>query len=536
MTTTDNFKIAGYCRISVDEQIGGDNTSIENQKAIILDYKKKNFPNSELTFFEDRDRSGYTFEQREGYQHLRKLFIQHEYDILIVKDFSRFSRRNSKGLGELEDLRDLGIRIIAITDNVDYPTNDDWLNIQFRFLMNEMPVTDTSKKVRAIVKSRQEKGEWICNVPYGYYLHPTKKNTVCIDDEGADAVNLIFELYNKNWGYKKIAQYLTEKNFPTGLQLIARQMKARGVASTKVEKKASPVWSHISVSKIVQNDFYIGTLRQHMWARKGINKSDKRIPQEENIVFENHHEPIISKEIFNKAQQNYNRRSVTHYNGHRKYEHTYSGLFYCEDCGSPMFATTASYRESGYTCSNYHKHGLKACTSHHIHEKTIDDSIRSYIISVRDNLKDALINLDMEKSKQQAEANNRSAKEFENKLREIKQQLKQSTKQRLQQIIRNPENEKLLNETFDELENEFLLEIKQLERQIDYLSTEAEKKSEIKKNINNVLSTFDSLLSKKHFSKEDILLILERISVNNDKILTIELKSDISELIAMSTI
>ena len=161
----NRLRIAGYCRISVDEELDRDNTSIENQKAIIADYICKTFPAATLDFYEDRDRSGYTFEQREGYQNLRKKMLMHEYDILIIKDFSRFSRRNSKGLVELEDLRDAGMRIISIGDSIDYPTFDDWTAIQFRFLINEMPVTDTSKKVRSVVKRRQEEGKWICAAP-----------------------------------------------------------------------------------------------------------------------------------------------------------------------------------------------------------------------------------------------------------------------------------------------------------------------------------------------------------------------------------
>ena len=95
---TERFDIAGYCRISVDDELDRDNVSIENQKAIIQDFVKQRFPDSTLTFYEDRDRSGYTFEQREGYQAMRKGLITHKYDILVVKDFSRFSRRNSRGL------------------------------------------------------------------------------------------------------------------------------------------------------------------------------------------------------------------------------------------------------------------------------------------------------------------------------------------------------------------------------------------------------------------------------------------------------
>ncbi|MGN0692359.1 MAG: recombinase family protein, partial [Oscillospiraceae bacterium] len=72
MTILDRLSIAGYCRISVDEELDRDNTSIENQKAIIEDYVRTKFPEAKLSFYTDRDRSGYTFEQRESYQIMRR--------------------------------------------------------------------------------------------------------------------------------------------------------------------------------------------------------------------------------------------------------------------------------------------------------------------------------------------------------------------------------------------------------------------------------------------------------------------------------
>ena len=72
----ETYDIAGYCRISVDEELDRDNVSIENQKAIIQDFVRQRFPGSTLTFYEDRDRSGYTFEQREGYQAILRCYEQ----------------------------------------------------------------------------------------------------------------------------------------------------------------------------------------------------------------------------------------------------------------------------------------------------------------------------------------------------------------------------------------------------------------------------------------------------------------------------
>ena len=99
---TEKFYIAAYCRISLDDDLNKENILIENQKAIIEDYVKTNFTNAELDFYEDRDKSGYTFEQREGYQKMRRKLFRNQYDILIIKNLSRFSRRNGVGLVEPE--------------------------------------------------------------------------------------------------------------------------------------------------------------------------------------------------------------------------------------------------------------------------------------------------------------------------------------------------------------------------------------------------------------------------------------------------
>ena len=259
------LKIDGYARISVDlEEDRHENTSIENQKKMIADYAAEHFPDAELHIYTDRDRSGYTFSQRESYQRMRRELLSGEASILIVKDFSRFSRRNSLGLLELETLRDAGVRIISIGDHIDYPTKDEWMLIQFKFLMNEFPVTDTSKKMKALIQSRQKSGSWICAVPYGYHMVNSKEMLYEIDPPAAEIVREIFRLYNNGWGYRKIANCLTERGVLTPrANEIARQTAAG--KAPKRESKSS--WSVITVSGILRNDFYIGTLRQRKYTR-----------------------------------------------------------------------------------------------------------------------------------------------------------------------------------------------------------------------------------------------------------------------------
>lgn len=522
-------RIAAYCRISVDDEPNNENVSIENQKKIISAFIKEKFPDYEYDFYEDRDKSGYTFEERPNYQKMRKLLFNGYYKILIIKNFSRFSRRNSLGLYELELLRDAHLRIISIEDNIDFPERADWLQIQFKFLMNEQPVNDASKHVRAIIKNRQKNAEWICNAPYGYYLHPMKKNTICIDEEGAEAVRKIFELYNDGWGYKRIAKYLTEHHYPTGRMLMIKHAVEREKDTSKIN--ASPIWSGVSISKIISNDFYIGTLRQGVWTRAGINKKDVRTDPKDHIVFENHHEPIIEKEVFEKAQEQAKHRTTSHYKGKRKYDIPYSGRIFCADCGSHMFSISNPKRPNAYICGAYHRRGLAGCTSHHIHESKLDDAVKNYIRAVKENLKDKLNNINLDNSKEQVEKNKIRIAYLNNFISEKKSELSLSMQQRIKQIAKNPDDEESIEETFDSVDKAIRFDIKNAENEIEYLSEESEKRREIKNNIDTVIKTFNHLLTKEHFTEKDIELIIERITVDEDKTITVFLKSSITDLI-----
>ncbi len=527
------YRIAAYARISVDDDLDNENVSIENQKAIMQDYIEHQFPNSVVTYFEDRDMSGYTFAQRPSYQMMKAKLLAHTFDILVVKDFSRFGRRNSLGLVELENFRDHGIRVISIGDGVDYPTNNDWLMIQFRFLMNEIPVTETSKKIKDVIRKRQKDGDWVCNCPYGYYLHPTQKGTVVIDEEGAEVVRKIFELYNQGWGYKKIANYLTDHQRPTGLMLMEKQLQQKNEDTSKISKRINPIWSHVSVSKIVKNDFYIGTLRQNLWTRAGINKKDVRVAKERQLVFENHHSPIIDKETFDKAQQQAKKRNVTHYRGERKYYIPYSGYLYCADCGSPMFSISQPKRPPAYVCGLYHKRGLKGCSSHHIREEALNKAVKEFVRKVGEHLQTALVEMDVEKNRKEQLAQINVVEQLKKRLDEIKQELKYTNKERIRQLVLRPQEEGSINETFDEIIHDYEEERRKTEEKIAYLSNFAQKRSEWKESIRNVLDILEGLLKKEQFTKEEIGLVAEKITVDKQKVITVYLKADIDELFAV---
>lgn len=530
----EKFDIAGYCRISVDDELDRDNTSIENQKSIISEYVSRNFPGSTLIFYEDRDRSGYTFEQREGYQKMRPFLMGNKYDILIVKDLSRFSRRNSRGLCELEDLRDAGVRIISIGDSIDYPTYDDWTAIQFRFLINEMPVTDTSKKVKSVIKRRQEDGRWICAVPYGYVITNTKTMAFEVEPAEAQVVKKVFELYINGWGYKKIANYLTEQNIPTPRMNERARKEAKG---EECKIKAKPEWSIVTVQGMLTNDFYIGTLRQGKYTRRKINGDDIKRSVDEHIVFENHHEAIIDYRTFAIAQEALKKRTSNNYRGVKKYDNVYSGLMVCGDCGSPMFPMSRSNLKEAYRCGTYHQRGLKGCTSHHIRADVLDSAVKAYLQNVR-NTSSAMI----EKLQNSIRGESNVIKNnveiitaLENQLEEAKEERKMLIRQKAREVMRHPEREDSIEESYDELLLESDAKIEGIENQI--LLTHQKQNTVVKVNriAKLAVDIFGAILDKNRLDKNDLELLIDKIYVYEDHI-HIKLKDDIECILKSGTL
>lgn len=525
----ETYSICGYTRISVDLEEGRDNTSIENQKAIIEEFVRQKFPGSSLDLYVDRDRSGYTFEQREDYQKMRKLMLKNQYDILIVKDLSRFSRRNSYGLVELETLRDAGIRIISIGDNIDYPTNEDWMRIQIYFFMNEMPVTDTSKKVKSVINRRQKDGKWICAVPYGYRLLSGKSGAFEVDEPAAEVVRKIFELYNDGWGYKRISNWLTDEGIPTPRMRENAYRQSRG---EDVKREAKTAWSIVSVQGILDNDFYIGTLRQRKHTRKKINGKDVKLDELDQIVFENHHTPIVDMQTFALTRQIRHDRKEQNYNGGRKYINPYSGLLRCGDCGAPMFSLSRPDLPGTYVCGSYHRRGLKGCNAHYTKIACLDAAVKHAIRQVRDNA-DGMIEhlqkaiLDEEKRLTQVPT---ASDSLEEQLGNLTAELKAVKSQKLRDCVRHPENREVIEETYDSLEADLTSQIESTKNQLRLCIDAKQTLKQITNTARTVIEVFDRILAAEHLSHKDLTFVVERITVYSDSI-EVALKSDVQKLL-----
>ena len=532
------YKIAAYTRISVDMELDKDNTSIENQKKIIDDYCKVHFPTSSVDYYEDRDRSGYTFDHRPEYwENLRPKLFRGEYDILIVKDLSRFARRTGKGLAEFEDLAEHNIRVIAIDDNVDYSQDkinpDDFLT-KLRFLLNEMPVTDTSRKVSNVIANRQERGEWICSVPYGYIITNTKKMTFEVDKPAAEVIRTIFKLYIDGYGYKRIANYLTDQKIPTPRMCEKARKEAAG---DEYKGKAREQWSIVTVSEILTNDFYIGTLRERKYKRKKINGVDIELDESEHIVFENHHEPIVDYRVFATAQEMLKQRSTSHYRGVKKYENVYTGLMFCGDCGSPMFSMSRKDLPPAYTCGTYHLKGLSGCTSHHVRVDFLDKMIKRYVECIRDNSAAMLHVLEEMVNQEQrtTETGMLAEDALKMQIAEVREELKALTRQKVLDMMKHKENAQVIEETYDALIEEANNRIEGLTNQLSLVADTTNAIIKVNRVAKSVIEIFNDIIEKDKLDKQTLFLIVDRIIIYEDNI-EIKLKADVDELLRTGTI
>ena len=533
----ERYKIAAYTRISVDEERNGTNTSIENQKAIIDEYCKLHFPTSTVDYFEDRDKSGYSFEKRPCYHgELRPKLINGEYDILIVKDLSRFSRRLSKGMSEFEDFMELGLRIISIGDSLD--TNSmkkgDLMKTKMFFMFNEMPVTDASEKVSAVIASRQQRGEWICSVPYGYVMKNTKKMIYEVDEPAAEVVREIFRLYINGWGYKKIAEHLTDQKIPTARMREKARKEAMGDEYHAVVKD---VWSIQTVGEILKNDFYIGTLRSRKYQRKTINGPMVPVHESEQIVFENFHTPIVDYRTFTTVQEQLKLRAKSHYRGIKKNENNYSGFLVCGDCGAPMFARNRDNLSRSYICGSYHRRGLKSgCSTHKVDVDFLDEVLKEYIRKVRDNSASMIKILEevIKNEPRHVDSGKNAIAALMEEIDEEREVLRSLVKQRAKAAAKSGENSVTV-EAYDVEIEKSENHIEGLHHQLELASDTTNTMIRVNRVAKTVIDVFNDILEKDHLDKNDINLIISHMVVFEDHI-EVKLRAEVDELLRTGTI
>ena len=364
-------KTALYCRLSQDDGLEGDSNSIQNQKNILQKFAKDHhFPNP--CFYVDDGFSGGNF-QRPAFQQMISDMENGEIGIIITKDLSRLGRNQlHTGLYIEERFPMFGVRYIAINDNVDTDSSESNDLMPFKNLFNEWFIRDTSRKIRAVLKAKAERGERLgTRAPYGYIKDQDTKK-LAVDEEAAAVVRRIFAMCAAGKGPSQIARILKKEQVLTPTMYAYSRY---GMTHTGLDTQRPYHWSGDTVADMLENEIYLGNTVNMKYSTKSY-KDKRRVehPREECLVFENTHPALITREVWDIVQRvRKNRRRLTKMEEQNKY----SGLVFCADCGSNMVlhrAHTMSASYNHFTCRTYKKDG-EACTGHYIRECVLDEVV-----------------------------------------------------------------------------------------------------------------------------------------------------------------
>ncbi len=364
-------KTALYCRLSQDDGIEGDSNSIQNQKAILQKFAEDHhFPSP--CFYVDDGFSGGNF-QRPAFQQMISDMENGEIGIIVTKDLSRLGRNQlHTGLYIEERFPMFGVRYIAINDNVDTDSSESNDLMPFKNLFNEWFIRDTSRKIRAVLKAKAERGERLgTRAPYGYRKDPDTKKLI-VDEEAAAIVRRIFAMCAGGSGPSQIARILKKEQILTPTMYAYTKY---GMTHTGLDTQRPYHWSGDTVADMLENEIYLGnTVNMKHSSRSYKDKRRVEHPREECLVFENTHPALITREVWDVVQRvRKNKRRLTKMEEQNKY----SGLVFCADCGSNMVlhrAHTMSASYNHFTCRTYKKDG-EACTGHYIRECVLDEIV-----------------------------------------------------------------------------------------------------------------------------------------------------------------
>ena len=528
----------GYVRLSRDDD-KRNYTSIENQKLIISQYAAEH--NWVIDrWYEDDGVSGYIFDRPDFNRMMEDL--DKGIERIFVKDFSRLGRHNAKVLLLLDEFQEKGKHLIVIDDNYDsMEAHDDIIGIKTWF--NEKYVKDTSKKIRRSIEARQKAGTLKVLTPFGYVRNEKDKSKVEIVPKEAEHVKMVFDLYLQGAGYRKIAAYLTEQQVPTPSMILHERELAEGRIT---KRQVVYEWSESMVKDILDNDYYIGTLRLGKRARATIHGKDKRVPKEEHYVFENNHPAIIDKATFDLVQEIKEKRNRTNYKGSHgqwigsKIPNPFGSCLVCKDCGSrliPMRRKTTSGERKYYICNTYNMKGRRYCNKAHlIVEKDLMQDVLTYIKLCRDSLYEVIATYNIEDFNSEKRSVGDKRKEILSRIEEQKKQLKTLFTQKVKDLANALGNEDIINETYDALQKDLIDQIHKLETQLQKLNETSLENEDVKEKLENALQVVDKIIEKGTLDRKDIEILIEKIIVDEEGFPEIILKYGLSGLIKYDAI
>lgn len=357
----ERIRVAAYCRVSTDgdEQLG----SFESQK---LYYEQKIADNPEWVnagIFADEAITGTKTDKRNGFQEMIARCQNGEIDMILTKSISRFARNTVDTLNYVRMLKDKNIAIFFEKENINTLDMNGELLLTIMSSLAQQEVESLSQNVKIGLQMKMKRGEMVgFNGCFGYDYDPETK-TISVNEDEAQTVRMIYDMYLQGYGTTTIAKRLIELGIKN--------------------KKGEVSWHTHGVMGIIKNEKYKGDiLLGKTFTTDPISKRRLANFGEENQYYiRDHHEPIVSREIWDEAEKIRKKRAknkVVETTGNRERytrQYAFSSMCECAYCGHKLTRRTrhssSIYEKPVWQCMNATKNGIANCPNC----KAIDETI-----------------------------------------------------------------------------------------------------------------------------------------------------------------
>ena len=488
------IKTCGYARVSTDNE--DQKTSYESQR---IYYKNMIENNSNWEFvgiYADEGITGTNTKKRDGFNQMINDALNGKIDLILAKSISRFARNTVDTLNYVRKLREHNVDVYFEKENIHTLSlsNELFLTLYSAFAQAESE--SISENVKAGVRMKMKRGELVGKyAPYGY-LYDKDRNIIYPDESKKDIIIYIFEEYAKGVGFRTIALNLNNLGIPspTGLK-----------------------WCHASVRRIITNEKYVGDLKTGKYYSDNVilHKRKVNYGEREQFFTSNHHEPIITRKLWNKCQEILNIRSkIIKPDGNRdkfSRKYAFSSKIFCGICGERFIRRSYKNRKSGkevaYWICRSHRNKIECSNLLHYKQEELED----IFIKVYNNLfqnKDKYIDSFMKKVSEVINDNSNYKNIMKIKEEIIKLQ------DRLSNLIDLKLDSQISKEILDNKEQEITNKIKEYENELaDIKDIEITRKNKLEQinNISKILNEYQGLTK---FNEEIFNNLVDKIIIS----------------------
>lgn len=513
------YRTAAYVRLSVEDSGKPGADTIEGQKNLLLHFIENEKSLSLYGLFCDNGRTGTDFERPE-FEKLMEAVKHGEVDCIVAKDLSRFGRNYKETGNYLERIFPfLGVRFIAVNDGFDTLTAErgaDGYLVPLKNLINEVYSKDISKKICSALSTKQKTGDFIgAWAPYGYRKCADNPHKLEPDEATAPVVRQIFQWRVDGMSVTRIAKKLNDSGIPSP----SAYLYNTGVCKT--EKYNGAIWHIQAVKIILTRQVYIGhmvqgTKRQSFYE----NRRQYKKPQEEWVIVENTHEPIIDRDTFEKVQEITRQRNEEYFEklGRFSYlettENILKGLIYCADCKRPLvrYKNVSHNKKLWYTfiCQT-HSNDITSCPKKNIRE---DALIPMLMQAIQTQIELAADMDELVRRVNSSPKHRKRTADLQGRLDSAKKALKRYNNL-YDSLYQNYVDKLMTEQEYITLKSRYRAEAEEAERLIEALTRQQAEESEHTPE-NRFLTAFGSFKGEDTLTKEMAQALIERVYVDGN--------------------